>query len=522
MTAPKAKAAPKIKRPPGLAHGRWLGDLEAERPLSAAEKALIAACALGEPWAPEGWDGERPEKATAANTIRADLIRFLVLGGDADHPVHEGGVNIFGAWISGVLNLHQAQANLQLNALRCHFAETLIFMKASLPEIGLVGSSCPGLRGDGLKIAGDLNLRDGFHAKGEVRLVGAEIGGNLDCNDGRFENPDGKSLHADGVTVKSDLNLNGGFHATGEVRLLGAKIGGDLDCNGGRFENADGTALNADGVTVRDALFLRGARVQGRIDLATASVGTLVDGDTPICWKSGRHYLDGFRYDRIMGFTDAAKRIEWLKLQDDSELVEDFAPQPWEQLITVLREMGHPDAASDVAIAKQEQMRMAGVIVRKGLHLLYGVLAGYGHRPMNAVRAMALVWLTCSTAFYAGGQAGLMGPSSPLIHASLQWESCGAPGELNAEGKQKSYWATQCTLPSEYTTLQSGLYSLDLILPLVDLQQDSDWSPIVSNEVGHQLWWGHGLRWLMWFEILFGWAMSLMLVAVLGRLVDKD
>ncbi len=31
----------------------------------------------------------------------------------------------------------------------------------------------------------------------------------------------------------------------------------------------------------------------------------------------------------------------------------------------------------------------------------------------------------------------------------------------------------------------------------------------------------HG-RWLMWFEILFGWAMSLMLVAVLGRLVKKD
>lgn len=77
-------------------------------------------------------------------------------------------------------------------------------------------------------------------------------------------------------------------------------------------------------------------------------------------------------------------------------------------------------------------------------------------------------------------------------------------------------------MPSEYVTLQPVLYSLDLILPLVDLQQDSAWSPIVSNENGKPLVWGHLLRALMWFEILFGWTMSLMLVAVLGRLVDKD
>ncbi len=29
-------------------------------------------------------------------------------------------------------------------------------------------------------------------------------------------------------------------------------------------------------------------------------------------------------------------------------------------------------------------------------------------------------------------------------------------------------------------------------------------------------------RFYMWFEILFGWAMSLLLVAVLGNLVRKD
>ena len=77
-------------------------------------------------------------------------------------------------------------------------------------------------------------------------------------------------------------------------------------------------------------------------------------------------------------------------------------------------------------------------------------------------------------------------------------------------------------MPPEYTTFQPFIYSLDLILPLVDLQQDSDWAPIVSNANGETLWAGRALRWLMWFEILFGWMASLTLVAVLGRLVDKD
>ena len=56
----------------------------------------------------------------------------------------------------------------------------------------------------------------------------------------------------------------------------------------------------------------------------------------------------------------------------------------------------------------------------------------------------------------------------------------------------------------------------------MNLQQDLDWAPIVINGKGEQLWGGYVLRGLLWFEILFGWAASLILVAVLGRLVDKD
>ena len=79
-----------------------------------------------------------------------------------------------------------------------------------------------------------------------------------------------------------------------------------------------------------------------------------------------------------------------------------------------------------------------------------------------------------------------------------------------------------CPLPPEYTTLQPALYSLDLILPVINLQQDGDWAPIVARSDGSPLFWGHALRGLVWFEILFGWITSLMLAAVVANLVRKD
>src|SRR4051794_37310387 len=88
---PKSSAKP--KRPGNLPHGRWLGDFE---PLSKVERQLVEHCARG------AWLSlaeERPEKPSAENRIRASIIRFLLLGGDDQNPVHEKGVMVRGAWV---------------------------------------------------------------------------------------------------------------------------------------------------------------------------------------------------------------------------------------------------------------------------------------------------------------------------------------------------------------------------------------------------------------------------------------
>jgi len=69
-------------------------------------------------------------------------------------------------------------------------------------------------------------LDKGFSAEGEVSLVGAQIGGNLDCEKGSFIQEQGKALFANGLKVEGNVLLWGGFKAKGQVSLVGARING--------------------------------------------------------------------------------------------------------------------------------------------------------------------------------------------------------------------------------------------------------------------------------------------------------
>ena len=487
------------KRPPHLPHGRWLGDFE---PLNDAEKKLLADCAAGEYCTLN--NGKRPKTAGDEYTIRAALIRFLVLGGDAAHPVHEKGVQLEGAWIIGALDLEGVKTEANLFLADCHFVSPLTAIGARLAGLYLNGSTVPGIIADGMVVKGAVFLSDGFTAHGEVKLFGAQIGGVLDCSDATFQNCD-----KDG--------------------------------------NAVGDALSAEGMVVTGGVILREGKFTGAIDLATAHIGTLVDDAN--CWPAKGNIFDGLRYDRIIGPTDAATRIDWLNRQHLNELGAEFKPQPWEQLIKVLREMGHPAEAAEVAIAKQVALRKAGKIglrhpssrysgwrlrldkawvggsniMARAWHRVYGVLAGFGHRPADILVWMVAVFMASAVVFHEAAILGQMGPANAIMltheaGANVDIDRCGVRGDVDFA----HFWRQCPQMPPEYTTFNPWLYSLDLILPLVNLQQDSDWAPVVMNSHGETLWLGWWARNLMWFEILFGWFTSLMFVAITGRLVEKD
>ena len=246
---------------------------------------------------PERWTEWGPER-----TVRAEVIADLLIGDGEAASVAVRGVRLQGARITGELDLEATTLRCPLALLDCSFASAITLNEATAVSVRLSGSHVPAVQARQLLTRGDLRLDKGFCVSGGVELVGAHIGGQLDCTGGQFSNPDGYALTADGLTVDGGMFCDEGFAATGEVRLLGAHIGGQLSCTGGQFSNPDGPALSADGLTVDGDMFcgegfaatgevrLLGAHISGQLDCtgghfsnpdgsALTADGLTVDGD---------------------------------------------------------------------------------------------------------------------------------------------------------------------------------------------------------------------------------------------------
>ncbi|MBA7605146.1 hypothetical protein ES703_12275 [subsurface metagenome] len=219
-------------------------------------------------------DPAQGDKWGKLRTLRADRIAWLCSDDHACRFVGHKGILIIGAKIEGELDLLFARCTFPITFFYCRVVAPMDFKHSKVGGLFFDGSHIAGLGADGLTAYADINLREGFHTDGEVCLVGASIGGNLDCSKGRFQNQEGDALSADGLKVEGDVNLRDGFHSKGEVRLLGASIGGDLNCSKGLFHNPKGRALSADHLKVKGSVNLRdGFHSKGEVRLLGAGIG---------------------------------------------------------------------------------------------------------------------------------------------------------------------------------------------------------------------------------------------------------
>jgi hypothetical protein len=207
--------------------------------------------------------------------IRAQLLFQLLTGqGCLDQAFGPPlAVRLRGTQISGRLNLGGLTLRCPLELYSCFMGGRLDLAKVTAPDISLRGTYlCQRLSARRLRLDHNLNLQ-GFHCHGPINLLGAHIGGQLNCEQAMFANPNGTALSADGMVVAGDLFLSSA-QVSGEVRLLGARIGGQLACEQATFSNSNGPALSADEIVVDGGLFLRSSEVTGEVRLLGARIGS--------------------------------------------------------------------------------------------------------------------------------------------------------------------------------------------------------------------------------------------------------
>lgn len=571
------------ENPPKTEPGKsGTSSLAAFEPLSSAEAKVFAHLSTGD--FDRLGDGLRPEQDNPERTVRAELLRFLILGNN-DFRLHEKGLRLSGAWVTGILDLEGCRIPRDIGLKDCHFEASPVLRSAIIDSLFLDGSAMPGLQADRLEARGGLSLR-GATITGEIRLAGARAGGNIELDGATIASPASIVIDAGGMEVRgaillrgadvrgginlSGVRLGGDLNAVGariersgevalngdaivaggdlalrtatiigEACLLGARFGGDIDCTSATLSQPGGYALRLNRATVDGAFFLRqGASVEGVLDLTATSIGAIDDEGSS--WpKRGDLLLNRCQYGAFIGGpVDAASRLDWLSRQTPERWNADFWPQPYEQLSTVLREMGHDEDARAVLITKERLQRRArrarakNPALRLALAATDGILAvtlRYGRQPLLALLWLILFWVIGIGVFAFAHANGAIKPNSPVILRSLEWTMCGiqqtdsrympssgqtfagraAPGE-----NQLSCFLNQPEAAS-YPEFNPLMYSLDVLLPVLSIGQKEYWRPDPAKPHGQST-----LKYYF-FQSVVGWALSLLAVAGFSGLVKS-
>ena len=501
-----------------------------------AEIKLVEACITGVACV---LGTRRPNERKPENEIGADLLRYLIKGGCDACDLHDWGVAVYGAYVTGMLDLRMIDAVGMTGFINCHFDTKIVALSAKFNALYLKGSACPGLMAQGITVADNVFLSDGFSATGEVSLAGAVIGGQLNCMGGCFESPEGDAdrgadkneikyaINAQGAEVKGGVFLRNGFSAKGEVSLAGAVIGGQLDCTGGCFENAKGKAINAQDARMGSFFWREVKLCEGRLSLSGAKAQDIIDDAAS--WALVEHiYLDGFTYETIQGPLDANMRLRWLeraKGYDGS-----FSPQPYEQLAAVLLRMGHSEQRREVLLKKERLVRQAvrGRIMARfdGRHPFVAVSAGwlwfwgglqwavvgYGLRPFRSVIVLLVLFLMGTFVFHKAYEAGDFAPNSDVILSTPEWRAIAAEAANPAKA-----WSAKGAAGADYETFNRYAYAADIVIPIISLGQEEAWAP--STTRGD---WGWHAWWLRWVLKVMGWIVTALGAAAITGIIRRE
>ncbi|MEV7037375.1 hypothetical protein [Amycolatopsis sp. NPDC051061] len=274
----------------------------------------------------------------------------------------------------------------------------------------------------------DLRADSGFTADGEIHLVNADIGGRVLFTDATVK----AALMADGCAVGDDLELGPELTAAGSISLHGARVDGHVRFNGTSSVVAGETALNLARLRADSLLLFPREPFQGKVDLSRAQVREFYD--LPESW-SPEMAAFGFTYQVLRNdFLPVRERLSWLR-----RATVEYDPGAYDQLSAAYRRGGQVEAARRVGLAKQRHRRdMLNPLGRLWNRLL-SVTVGYGYRTWLAGLWLVLL-VALGTLLFGGAYRTNMRPTAPAGPA-----------------------------------FQPVAYSLDVLVPIVDLGQKKAW-----------------------------------------------
>ncbi|MFJ8863802.1 oxidoreductase [Streptomyces sp. NPDC102451] len=469
----------------------------------------------------------------ADRTVRAAVIGALLLGANAAQPGAVACLKLAGARIAGHLSLAGAQIEHALWIEECWFESAVDLLGASAQTIVMTGCRVPGIEADSAHIGGNLDLRRSVvesltsspfnNISTALSLSDAKVAGGMLLNGAHLRAPGGLAMAAGGLVMGGGIYCNRGFVARGEIRLVGAQLPRGLFMRGSHLHDPGphgvALALNnavvsrldfSDGFIANGTVKLRSTQISDRVGFEGGTLNGSPDGNVPALqcrlmqavdvdltltrpptgavdlrgaqvsylYDSEQSWpavvqLEGFVYGSVKKEESGERRdsvnhrLAWIRRSPG------YSPQPYEQLASWYRTIGHDDDARQVLLAKQRHRRRAMPWPVRGWGHLLDATVGYGYRPW-----LAGIWLLALT---------LLGTLA---------------------------FRTQSPTPvkqGEGAPFQPLVYTLDLLIPIGGLGQRTAW-----------YWTDPDPQWLAYALLASGWVLTTAIVAGVSRTLQKN
>ena len=176
--------------------------------------------------------------------------------------------------------------------------------------------------------------------------------------------------------------------------------------------------------------------------------------------------------------------------------------------------------------------RARNPLARGTLALIDGILGAtllYGRKPLLAFVWLFAFWAAGVFVFDAAERAGAFKPGLPFILRSPEWLACGLPtgaslrvpsldrdlpGQAEPGETQLACYRRQPEGVS-FPRFQALMYSLDVLLPVLQLNQTTYWRPNPAVPFG-----GASLNYY-YVQTIVGWVLSLLAIAGFSGLVKS-
>ncbi len=253
------------------------------------------------------------------------LVRkALSLVGDGVDP---RGLTISNAGLTGRLDLRAMRFAHPLRFDNCTFDSVLDLEGASLYELSLTDCpKIPGLLANGLTLSRDLTLSGSRVAGSEktsgstskaaaIWLCEADIAGKILCVGTIIDPGCGRAIHADRLHVGGTVRLLDGFIARGEIRMIGAQIDGSIDFTNVSVHSRR-RALDLAEAEIGGSMFIvnligtRPSHIRGLIDMGNARIkGELLLRNTVLEENTSKREPEEYVSDKRRGTTINAPRL---------------------------------------------------------------------------------------------------------------------------------------------------------------------------------------------------------------------